>query len=102
MEQNIKELANDYSNLSVTVTIGDLRELFAEWAGNISVTPANTAKNENSDLVTIDWVCDYLQVSKPTLHRWNKLGYLTNVHVGRMVRYRREDVVRFAAKDEVQ
>ena len=50
------------------------------------------------DLLTINQVCDYLGVTKPTLHRWNKLGYLTRFHVGRQVRYRKADVEAFAIK----
>ena len=49
---------------------------------------------EQDDLLTIEQVSEYLGVTKPTLHRWNKLGYLTRFHVGRKVRYRRADVER--------
>ena len=54
------------------------------------------APAESSGLMTRDEVCQYLSVTKTTLHNWHKAGYLTSIHIGRGVRYRRDDVEAFA------
>lgn len=96
-------LQNDNNNnVFVTVSISDLREFANDIVERIAAldNPArlNPVETMSNELMTIDEVCRYLGVTKPTLHRWNKMGYLTNMHVGRKVRYRREDVESFAVK----
>ena len=94
-------LRDKRANVNVTLSLADLREFVTDLLENgIAATPAPAPVEveRSRDLMTRDEVCEYLGVTKPTLHRWNKLGYLTNVHVGRKVRYRREDVEAFAVK----
>ena len=94
-----KLLRDERANVNVVVSLADLRELVNELVENGTTTaPAPVEVERSRELMTRDEVCAYLGVTKPTLHRWNKLGYLTNVHVGRKVRYRREDVEAFAVK----
>ena len=84
------------ANISVTISLDDLREFVTELVENGTATaPAPVEVERSREFMTRDEVCEYLGVTMPTLHRWNKLGYLTNVHVGRKVRYRREDVEAF-------
>ena len=93
-------LRNGSANVCVTLSLADLRDFFAELLEQ-RTAPATLEPVEAErpgELMTRDEGCAYLGVTKPTLHRWNKLGYLTNVHVGRKVRYRREDVEAFAVK----
>ena len=79
MVNTIKDLLRDErANVNVVVSLADLRELVNELVEN------RTAK--------------YLGVTKPILHRWNKLGYLTCIKVGSKVRYRREDIEAFSVK----
>ena len=88
-------------NVLVAVSISDLRDFandIVERIAALNPHPLTVEANGGDDLMTVDEVCLYLGVTKPTLHRWNKQGYLTNVHVGRKVRYRREDVMSFSVK----
>lgn len=93
-------LRNGSANVCVTLSLADLRDFFAELLEQrtTAATREPVEVERPGELMTRDEVCAYLGVTKPTLHRWNKLGYLTNVHVGRKVRYRREDVEAFAVK----
>ena len=61
-----------------------------------TTTPAPAG---SADLMTRDEVSKYLGVTLATLHNWHKLGYLTSIHIGRGVRYRRDDVEAFALKN---
>ena len=81
------------------MSLADLREFVTELLENGTATaPAPVEVGRARDLMTRDEVCEYLGVTKPTLHRWNKLGYLTCIKVGNKVRYRREDIEAFAVK----
>lgn len=92
-------LRDERANVSVTLSLADLREFVTELVENGTATaPAPVEVVRSMDLMTRDEVCEYLGVTKPTLHRWNKLGYLTCIKVGSKVRYRREDIEAFAVK----
>lgn len=92
-------LRDEHANVSVTLSLADLREFVNELLENgTAANPAPAEVERSRELMTRDEVCEYLGVTKPTLHRWNKLGYLTCVKVGSKVRYRREDIEAFAVK----
>ena len=48
----------------------------------------------NDELMSSDDVARQLGVSKMTLWRWDKIGYLNAIKVGRQRRYRRQDIVK--------
>lgn len=89
-------------NVFVTVSITDLRDFANDIVERIAnlykPNDSGTVETGGDELMTVDEVCQYLGVTKPTLHRWNQSGYLTNIHVGRKVRYRRADIMSFAVK----
>ena len=100
MAQTIQDLLRDErANVSVTLSLADLREFVTELVENGTTEAQAPAEVERTrELMTRDEVCEYLGVTKPTLHRWNKLGYRTCIKVGSKVRYRREDIEAFAVK----
>lgn len=89
-------------NVFVTVSISDLRDFANDIVERIAALnlqdATGTVEADSNELMTADEVCQYLGVTKPTLHRWDKLDYLKKVHVGRCIRYRRADVMSFSAK----
>ena len=94
-------LRDKRANVNVTLSLEDLREFVTELLENgtaAAPAPAPAVVERSRELMTRDEVCEYLGVTKPTLHRWNKQGYLTCVKVGTKVRYRREDIEAFAVK----
>ena len=94
-------LRDKRANVNVTLSLEDLREFVTELLENgtaAAPAPASIESEHSRELMTRDEVCEYLGVTKPTLHRWNKQGYLTCVKVGSKVRYRREDIEAFAVK----
>lgn len=53
-------------------------------------------------LLNRDAVANRLKVSKSTLWRWSRSGYLTAIHIGRAVWYRKVDVERIARGEIIQ
>ena len=49
----------------------------------------------NSALMTIAEVSSLLRVSRNTLHRWSKSGYLQPIKIGGRVRYLKSDIENF-------
>lgn len=76
----IKDLINANANVQVVLSLADLKEAFIEWANE---------KNEQTDdeQLSANEVASILNVSKPTLWRWEKMGYLIPHRVGRKPYY---------------
>lgn len=58
------------------------------------VSEAIAEMKEKESYLSADQVCQLLQVSKPTLWRWQKSGYLEPVRFGGKVRYKESDIKR--------
>lgn len=52
----------------------------------------DVSKSNNDNLVPLKEVAETLNVSRCTLNRWNKDGYLTPIKIGRKVFYRQNDI----------
>lgn len=50
------------------------------------------SKSNNDNLVPLKEVAETLNVSRCTLNRWNKDGYLVPIKIGRKVFYRQNDI----------
>lgn len=73
----IQDLLNNGANVSITVSADDLRAFFAEVAQQVinQEKAAQAAKND-VEMLNQAQVCSYLGVSKATVWRWEKIGYL--------------------------
>ena len=73
----IQDLLNNGANVSITVSAEDLRVFFAEVAQQVinQEKAAQAAKND-VEMLNQAQVCSYLGVSKATVWRWEKIGYL--------------------------
>ena len=87
--------------MNVTVKVEDLmkanRELVAETVKALEqkLTDANTETYPSADKVA-----EMLDVSRPTLWRWEKIGYLVPIRVGGKVRYKMSDVKRIIEEQD--
>lgn len=68
----------DIIDTSVKKTIQELKE--------------SVSKSNNDNLVPLKEVAETLNVSRCTLNRWNKDGYLIPIKIGRKVFYRQNDI----------
>ncbi len=73
----ISEILSSGANVSITVSAEDLRTFFAEVAQQVinQEKAAQAAKND-VEMLNQAQVCSYLGVSKATVWRWEKIGYL--------------------------
>ena len=85
---NISELSNLNANVSVCVTLADLKEFGSEIMAEAAAKPVE----KEEKYLTTDEVCDILHVSSNTLWRWGKSGYLVPNKVGRTPMYRQSDI----------
>ncbi len=85
---NINELLNVNANVSVCVSLADLREFVGELVAEASAKPVETEEK----YLSVDEVSKLLNVSQNTLWRWNKSGYLCATKVGRTPMYKLSDV----------
>lgn len=84
---NINELLKANANVSVCVTLTDLKEFVAEMIAEAAAKPV-----EEEKYLSVDEVCELLNVSSNTLWRWGKRGYLHPIKVGRTPQYRLSDI----------
>ena len=73
----ISEILSSGANVSITVSADDLRTFFAEVAQQvINQEKAAQAARNDVEMLNQAQVCSYLGVSKATVWRWEKIGYL--------------------------
>ena len=92
----ISEILSSGANVSITVTADDLRVFLAEVAQEVmnKEKAAQAAKND-VEMLNQAQVCSYLGVSKATVWRWEKIGYLRPAtRMGSRPMYNKTDVER--------
>lgn len=83
-------LSDGGNNISITVGINDLKEFGLSLIEEGRAMGRVERVQETS--LTTDEVAEMLGVSKSTLWRWNKSGYLRNTRCGRKSFYKKSDV----------
>jgi len=79
-----------YYTISAEDLPGFVSSLIEQYQATQQATPIES--KQESDLMTVDEVCNLLHVTPATLHNWHRVGYLTKVKIGRRVLYHRQDV----------
>lgn len=86
---NIKQLLEANANISVCVSLADLRE----FVGEMVAKAASMQQSESEErMLSSEETAKLLGISENSLWRWGKSGYLVGQKVGRKVLYR-ESVV---------
>lgn len=100
---NLIELATQFPDMNITIRLGDLVEANKELARQTkedvesAIMRSNAAKNaegHSQRQLSRRETCQRLNVSLPTLYRWDKLGYLRPTRIGRKVCYQEADINR--------
>ena len=98
----IADLAREYPGVSITIQAADL-VAFGERlvADSMKAARADEAARiaAAEDLVSEAEACQLFGVSKQTLWRWRKRGYIEGVPVGGRIKYRKADCRRILAKE---
>lgn len=90
---NIIELAKHCPDITINIKIGDLMEANKKLIEDVRSSLEKQIREENEEkYLSPDEVCKLLNVSKPTLWRWEKIEYLIPIRVGKKVRYKLSEV----------
>lgn len=90
---NLLEIAKDCPNVTISISIGDLMEANAKLVEDVRSSIEQKIRDEHEEkYLSPDDVCEMLDVSKPTLWRWEKMEYLIPVRIGGKVRYKLSDI----------
>lgn len=84
---SLKDLLQSGANLSLTVSLDDLRQLFKEITGN--TTPQNEPPAEK--FLSRKEILGLLGIDSSTLWSWEKTGYIKSYPFGGRKRYKAED-----------
>lgn len=90
---------DDALNVSVTVTAEDLRAFAMEVANQV-IFSLDRVSEEETVWLSAEQVAQRLGVTRATLWRWDKMGYLTGTKFGKKVRYKESDVARIEASEK--
>lgn len=81
------------SNVQIVCTLGDLRQLFADWRDEQKAKEQSALQQKKKeDYLTVNEVCEILGVTKPTLWRWAKMNYLVPTKVGKKNFYKASEI----------
>ena len=73
----IKDILTSGANVNITISANDLRTFLAEVAQEVvNKEKAAEAARNDVEMRNQAQVCSYLGVSKATVWRWEKIGYL--------------------------
>ena len=95
---SIQNLLISPENMVLRLKKEDLKEFANQillGAKSIAMLEAEAAATSDQ-LLTIDEAAKLLSVSKMTLYRWDKNGYLKKMEIGGKRRYRKSDIARLA------
>lgn len=100
---SINQLLAENANVSLSVSIADLKEfaqcLIAE-ASALATQKAKAATSAPNRYLTPKQVCERLCVRPCTLWRWEKKAYLTPQRIGGKVLYQESDLQRLVLDKE--
>lgn len=86
---NYRDLLSSGANVSVTLKLEDLREIFKEMAS--SVKPKSTDQ-PSDEFLSRKEVLNLLKIDSSTLWSWEKTGYIKSYPFGGRKRYKLVDV----------
>ena len=88
---NITEIMNQGNNVQLVVNATDLKELFLKWQDE-KENQLHAVQEVDDCLLSADDVAAKFGVTKVTLWRWQKSGYLVPKKVGRRPFYLQSQV----------
>lgn len=89
----LNNFVEDYPNVIVSISLKDLIEANTKLVEDVRSSLERQIRDEHEEkLLSSDKVCEILDVSKPTLWRWEKMEYLIPVRIGGKVRYKLSDI----------
>ncbi|GAB6123454.1 helix-turn-helix transcriptional regulator [Dysgonomonas termitidis] len=86
---NYRDLLNSGANVSVTLKLEDLREIFKEMVSSIK---PKTNDQSPEDFLSRKEVLNLLKIDSSTLWSWEKTGYIKSYPFGGRKRYKLVDV----------
>lgn len=87
---NYRDLLNSGENVSVTIKLEDLREVFKEILGSLKLYPKSNVPTE--EYLSRKEVLNILKIDSSTLWNWEKTDYIRSFPFGGRKRYKRADV----------
>lgn len=87
---NIQKMIESGSNALFVVSGGDLQEFALALISEAQKSKESEKKDEV--YLSVDEAAKELKVTRPTLWRWHRVGYLRQIKVGRKCLYRLSDI----------
>ena len=86
---NYRDLLSLGANVSVTLKLEDLREIFKEMVGSIK---PKVADQPSEEFLSRKEVLNTLKIDSSTLWSWEKTGYIKSYPFGGRKRYKLADI----------
>ncbi|MHB9142270.1 MAG: helix-turn-helix transcriptional regulator [Paludibacter sp.] len=86
---NYRDLLNSGANVSITLKLDDLREIFSEINGSLK---SSSKEQQPEEFLSRKEVLSILKIDSSTLWSWEKTGYIKSFPFGGRKRYKSVDV----------
>lgn len=86
---NIKQIIDTNPNIQLVISAADLKEFALEL-----LEEREKSSTQSEKYLTLAETAKKYGISKPTLWRWSKIGYLPKVKLGGKSFYRESDIIK--------
>lgn len=86
---NYRDLLSSGANISITLKLEDLREIFKEMVGSVK---SKSTDQPSEEFLSRKEVLNLLKIDSSTLWSWEKTGYIKSYPFGGRKRYKLVDV----------
>lgn len=93
--KTLELVAEENSQLMITMSIADLKEAFRQWQSEFEESCRQQQPVVEEAYLNVGETAKFLGVSKVSIYRWSKCGYIQSYPRGNRLYFKRTELIKF-------